>query len=203
ALAIAAVVALGIAGPFLVNCWRVYGDPLYAINVHADVYRATEGTGEPPSASASGYIESRLRQRSVETVDTFVLGLTRYPFANKWHGFDAWHPRLGPALAAFALAGLFLFVAVPAGRLLLVVLVCSLVPYAVTWRLIADWRFTEIAYPFFLIAAASPIWFVTRALQDRGAALRDRARLRPALQWLVAATAVVTLTWLVFWRLTP
>ena len=42
-LGIAIAVLLVTAGPFLFNCWRVYGDPLYAINVHADIYRESEG----------------------------------------------------------------------------------------------------------------------------------------------------------------
>jgi hypothetical protein len=154
-------------------------------------------------SSAGGYITSHLRQRPLETIDTLVLGLTRYPFTNKWHGFDVWLPRLGPCLAVASLAGLFLFTAVPAGRLILVVLITSLIPYAVTWRLIADWRFTEVAYPFLLIAAASPLWFVTRAIRDRDAVVHDRARLRRVAAPLAAAALVVVATWLIFWRVTP
>jgi len=201
-IAIAGGVVVIVAGPFVVNCWRAYGDPLYAINVHADVYRATEGTSGP-AASAGGYIASHLRQRPVETIDTFVLGLTQYPFANKWHGFDVWHARLGMALSVSACIGLFLFTAVPAGRLILVVLVTSLVPYAATWRLIYDWRFTEIAYPFYLIAAASPVWFVSRAFRDRGRVLRDWQRVRPAVTAMGIAAVAAGLTWLIFWRVTP
>jgi len=200
--AIAAAAALLVSGPFLFNCWRTYGDPLYAINVHADVYRATEGAGAP-AASAGGYIVAHLRQRPVETIDTFVLGLTRYPFTNKWRGFDVWLPRLGVTLSVFALGGLLLFAAAPAGRLMLVVAATSLVPYAVTWRLIYDWRFTEIAYPFYLIAAAVPVWFVARVVRDRGALLREPQRLRRAAIALGVAAVVAAVAWLIFWRLTP
>ena len=202
-LAAAAIVALLVVGPFLVNCWRAYGDPLHAINVHADVYRATEGQSGAVPQSTGGYIASHLRDSPVETIDTFALGLTRYPFANKWRGFDVWLAWLGPALSAAALCGLFLFTAVPAGRVLLVVLVSSLVPYAVTWRLIFDWRFTEIAYPFFLIAAASPIWFAARAIEARRTALRDRALVRRTVVSLSAAAVVAVAVWAVFWRVTP
>ena len=202
-VAVASFVAFALTLPFLINCWREFGDPLYAINVHADVYRATEAGGAPPAQTAGGYITSRLRQRPIEAIDTFVLGVTQYPFANKWSGFDVWNARLGPCLATAALVGLLLFAAVPAGRLVLVVFATSLVPYAMTWRLIYDWRFTEIAYPFLLIAAASPVWFVVRAIQDRGAILRDRARLRTPLAGLVAAAVVAGVTWGIFWRLTP
>jgi Dolichyl-phosphate-mannose-protein mannosyltransferase len=202
-IAIAAGVSVLVAGPFLFNCWREYGDPLYAINVHTDVYRATEGSGGTAASSAGGYIMAHLRERPLETIDTFVLGLTRYPFTNKWHGFDAWLPRAGGWLSALALAGLFLFTAVPAGRLILVVLVTSLVPYAVTWRLIYDWRFTEIVYPFFLIAAASLVWFAARALRDGGAMVSDRARMRRVAAPLAAAALLAVVTWLIFWRVTP
>jgi hypothetical protein len=203
ATAFAAAVAVLVSGPFLFNCWRTYGDPLYAINVHADVYRATEGGGGAPAASAGGYIAARLRQRPVETIDTFVLGLTRYPFANKWRGFDVWLPRLGATLSVLALGGLLLFAAVPAGRLMLLVLVTSLVPYAVTWRLIYDWRFTEMAYPFYLIAAAIPLWLVGRVVRDRGALLRDPQRMRRAAIAIGVAAVVAAMAWLIFWRLTP
>ena len=154
--AAATVVMLALFGPFLVNCWRVYGDPLYAINVHADVYRESEGTSEP-AAGVRDYIGSHLRAHPVRTIDTAIIGLTRYPFANKWAGFKPWIPGAGRWLSIAALAGMLVFACTAAGRILLVVLVTSLVPYALTWQLSADWRFTQHAYPFFLIAASAAI----------------------------------------------
>jgi hypothetical protein len=38
-----------------------------------------------------------------------------------------------------------LFARSSAGRLMLLVLATSLIPFAPTWRLISDWRFTEHA----------------------------------------------------------
>ena len=168
-----------VAGPFLVNCWRVYGDPFYAINVHADVYRQAEGEVTTTSQTTGEYLSSKWRARPADAADTTLLGLTRYPFANKWTGFVPWHPDLGRVLAVASLAGLVLFAALPAGRLMLVVLVTSLVPYAATWRLIGDWRFTQHAYPFFMIAAmfalARLVTLVWPSHRDRLlAALRPR-----------------------------
>lgn len=83
--------------------------------------------------------------------------MTTYPFLNKWGGFAPWISWLGAFLSWAAVVGLILLVGSPPGRLLLVVLAGSLVPYAFTWKLAADWRFTEHAYPFFLIAACLAI----------------------------------------------
>jgi hypothetical protein len=151
---VAVAVAALLVTPYLVNCWRVYGDPFHAINVHASVYQETEGGPEDPSLTARQYLRSHLTTQPVRTIDTIAQGMTVYPFLNKWHGFHPWYPGAGRWLSWAAIAGLVLLAASPAGRLLLMVLASSLVPYAATWTLIADWRFTAHAYPFFLIAAA-------------------------------------------------
>src|SRR5258708_19600438 len=185
----AGVAALAVA-PFLVNCWRVYGNPLHTIDVHVDVYRAAESndTAAPADAgekhySVRSYVSGHLRARPVATIDTLVLGLTSYPFANKWTGFEVWHPLLGRGLALAAIAGLCLLMATPAGRLLLSLLLSSLIPYAWTWRLIADWRFTEHAYPFFLIAACSPAWLIAGAIISRGKIFPNHTPLPRPLPW--------------------
>jgi hypothetical protein len=79
--------------------------------------------------------------------------MTSYPFLNKWGGFEPWLPGLGYWLAGAALLGLTLFTASANGRLLLVALASAQVPFAFTWRLSSDWRYTEFTYPFFLVAA--------------------------------------------------
>jgi 4-amino-4-deoxy-L-arabinose transferase-like glycosyltransferase len=200
---VAALVMLALIGPFLFNCWRVYGDPLYAIDVHADVYRAAESNPQGEAGSAGRYIAAHLRRRPLETIDTFVLGMTTYPFTNKWTGFRPWMPRLGWVLSRAALAGLFFWILLPRGRLLLVVLAASLVPYAFTWRLIADWRFTEHAYPFFLLAACSVPWCLVRASVHGREFVGDRVRRRRLLLQSAAAAAVVLSVWFVFTRMTP
>ena len=50
--------------------------------------------------------------------------------------------------------GLIVLAASPHGRLLLLIMVTSLVPFAFTWKVDPNWRFTVHAYPFLLIAAA-------------------------------------------------
>jgi hypothetical protein len=51
-----------------------------------DVYRATEGHSVEVSRTARAYLTAEARARPLRTLDTVVLGMTRYPFDNKWHG---------------------------------------------------------------------------------------------------------------------
>jgi hypothetical protein len=205
---IGAAIALGIAtllvGPYLVNCWRVYGDPFYAINIHATIYQETEGGPEDPSLTARQYLRGHFAAQPVRAIDTLAQGLTVYPFANKWHGFHPWFPAAVRWLSWAAIAGLLLCTASPPGRLLLVVLVSSLVPYAATWKLIADWRFTAHAYPFFLLAASLAVVSVASGLL----ALRRPRRLWPpadraGLAWLAAAVVCAALAAHVMTRVLP
>jgi hypothetical protein len=175
----------------VVNCWRVFGDPLYAINVHADVYRASEGEDVSSRATASQYLAASARQRPVHTLDTFVLGMTEYPFANKWTGFAPWSSAAGRWLSVAAVPGLLLLTGTREGGLLLAILAGSLVPFAFTWRLVNDWRFTEHAYPFLLIAACLALATAARALRPAG--WRGQTRSRPAARSLVHAGSVGTL----------
>ena len=162
---LAGVTATLIVTPYLANCWWAYGDPLYAINVHADVYRAAAADATPV-ASAAEYVADRWTAHPVATADVIARGLTAYPFQNKWRGFEPWWPGLGPALSWLAMAGLAAWAFNAAGRLLLVVLISSLLPYSLTWMLGSDWRFTQHAYPFFLLAAACPVVWVARIAFD-------------------------------------
>ena len=153
ALALGAGVLLAVAGPYLLSCALAYGDPLYAVNFHTKFYRSRAGI---PFDSSMGWMEYlRTGLRPFNLIDTGLTGLTTYPFANKWAGFDYLSPWVGRGLATFAVIGLVLFLGSPTGRLLLVVLVTSLVPYAFTWPVPggAEWRFTMHALPFYLIAA--------------------------------------------------
>jgi hypothetical protein len=203
AVAIAVAVAVLLVAPYLVNCWRAFGDPLYSIDAHADVYRATDGQPVENSQTAREYLVAEARARPLRTLDTIVLGMTRYPFVNKWTGFEPWGRYVGRSLLVLALAGLLGFAVTPAGRLLLLVLAASLEPYAATWRLIRDWRFTEHAYPFLLIAACAAMACPVRAI----AAARSRTFLafmpsRRDLIWGAGACGLV-IAWAVLWRLMP
>jgi hypothetical protein len=177
-VALAAGVALLLAGPYFVNCWRTFGDPLYAINVHADIYRAAEGQHVQRNQTASEYIRATLADRPWTSIDTALQGMTTYPFRNKWTGFDPWGRWLGTGLKWLAVLGLILFVRAREGRLLLVVLAGSLVPYALTWKLIFDWRFTMHAYPFLLLAAVHGLHQLAGLLHP--GRIRERRQPSPA-----------------------
>jgi len=180
--------------PYLVNCWRVYGDPFYSLNYQPRAYLEWEGAQTSTPPGAFGYISQKARTAPFRTADTAVLGMTSYPFLNKWSGFDPWLPGFGSALAAAALVGLLLFLASENGRLLLIVLASAQVPFAFTWRLSADWRYTEFAYPFFLLAAGAAIGHVLtlawRPIRLRWPPLRP-VRLALAVCALLVAGAAI------------
>jgi hypothetical protein len=159
--AAAALVMVLLVAPYLISCALATGDPFFAVNYHTVYYQAAEGARSPGSASALGYVASKFTARPLGAIDTAVQGLFTFPLLNKWNGFDPWSPWLGSLLAAAAVGGLMLQLWSPDGRLLLVVLVTSLAPYALTWSVGGggEWRFTAHAYPFYLVAAA---FFVTR-----------------------------------------
>jgi hypothetical protein len=153
ALALAVLMMLVVAGPFLLACALGYGDPFYAVNYHTRFYRSRSGM---PYQDAMGWLQYlRTGFGPLALLETGLRGLTVYPFANKWQGLDYLSPLAARLLAAFSIGGLALFLASSAGRLLLVVLAGALLPYAFTWAIPggAEWRFTLLAYPFYLIAA--------------------------------------------------
>ena len=103
------------------------------------------------------------------------------PFVNKWQGFRYWLSGLGAAARALCLVGLAAMTAFPAGRLVLVALAGTLIPYMLTWNLGGGnaWRFTMPVYPLFLAAAALTVAGAVRAA-PRLASWRASA-CRPAL----------------------
>ena len=197
---LASIVAAALVAPYIVNCWLTFGDPLYSINFHTGAYRATEGQSTEVKQTAGQYIGEHFRASPVRMIDTFVLGMTSYPFLNKWRGFRPWGDWLGTWLSRLAVLGLLLFVASRSGRLLLVVLAGSMLPYAFTWRVTADWRFTEHTYPFYLLAAGLAIQevvglLIPSRLRARAARYRQpRTALAAAAVLLVIAGAVWTTT---------
>jgi hypothetical protein len=196
---LAVLITATIVAPYVFNCWRVFGDPLYAMDYHTGTYLASEGQVVQSRPTAAAYVTTKALSRPFGTVDTVALGLTSYPFLNKWQGFEPWISTLGTWLSRAALFGLVLFVGSAAGRLLLVVLAGSLIPYAVTWRVISDWRFTEHAYPFFLIAAAVAISQILSWLAPSrhrvGRTEPEGAGLRIVLFWTVVLASIAGAAW--------
>lgn len=202
AAGIAAGVVAILVLPFLINCWRATGDPFFAINYHTRYYRAAEGLPLDESVGALDYVTQKLRERPIATADTVGVGLLVFPFANKWSGFTPWSRALGSALRRLALVGLVLALWSPEGRLLWLVLITSLAPYAVTWPLGggSEWRFTQHAYPFYLVAAGSSLVLLlrwTRSLVNRQTGWRALFTRRRATQ-ATACALVIAAGWAVY-----
>ena len=198
--------------PYLFNCWVEFGDPFYAIDDHTQFYRARQGIDDAEAPmSWSAYLWEQAVECPAGFVDSALVGLTLYPFNNKWVGFNVWSPALAAGLKWLAVFGLMGMAWSPRGRLMLLATLAAIVPYAFTWQIVggAEWRFTLHAYPIFLIAAGLAVhrmgilvWSLTRpsgrhALREwRGAA------------WKVGATGLAalafwaTLAIFPFWRFT-
>lgn len=163
---ISAAVTAALIAPFLINCWIELGDPFFAINHHTRYYRGHEGLPLDTSVGAFDYVGHKLRERPIATIDTAGVGLFVFPFTNKWTGFRAWSPGLAWILKWCAVLGLILGTLTREGRLLWVILLTSLVPYSVTWPIGggAEWRFTQHAYPLYLVAAGAAIVAVSQAI---------------------------------------
>jgi 4-amino-4-deoxy-L-arabinose transferase-like glycosyltransferase len=190
--ALAAAIAAVLVAPYLINCARVTGDPLIAINAHTRYYRAGEGLPYNTPQSAVDYIRDKLSRRPLFQADTALTGIFVWPFQNKWSGFNLWLPHLSVVLKLCAIAGLLLFLASPNGRLLIVLLLSSLVPYAFTWNVAGggEWRFTMHVYPIYLIAAIyapGRVWRAAWALRLE----QERAAIRSRRTWIAIAAVLV------------
>ncbi len=167
AVGTAALIMTIVVAPYLISCAIATGDPFLSINYHTTYYRYSEyGSADRPMSVAE-YLRSKAEAHPVATIDTGLNGLFVQPFITKWIGLAPWSPGLSRIARALAVAGLAGMVFLPGGRLLLVALLGSLVPYMFTWN-IGDgnaWRFTMHAYPFFLIASAVAVVGAARALR--------------------------------------
>lgn len=186
-----------VVAPYLVSCWLATGDPFYAINYHTMYYRHAEGRPIDEPVSAASYVGSKLAAHPVATIDTAFDGLFVQPFVTKWRGFVWWFEGLGPLLQWLSIAGLAILAFAAPGRLLLLLLLASLLPYMLTWNVGGgnEWRFTMHAYPIFILAAAWAAVVIARS----GAALVARRQLPEGTtpRWLAyrtgAAAAVALL----------
>lgn len=148
------LIALALVAPYLASCAIAFGDPLLSINTHTGFYRARAGF--PGDASMNWLQYLLMSFKPVELAQNLVVGLTTYPFANKWLPYNLWLRGAATVLRLCSVAGLLLFMKHREGRLLLVVLFTALLPFAFTWGVTggSEWRLTLFAYPFYLLAAA-------------------------------------------------
>ncbi len=176
AVAVAATVCAILVAPYLINCAIATGDPFYAINYHTTYYRRGEGLPSEKPMSVLGYFRTKIATRPVATFDTAIGGLFVHPFTNKWRGI--WVPQVAVILSWLSIVGLVRWIFLPEGRLMLVLLISSLAPYALTWNVGAggEWRFTMHAYPLYLLASMSGIALLWQALSSLG---KNRWRLAP------------------------
>jgi hypothetical protein len=195
---LACAVTLLLVGPYLASCAMEFGDPFYAINYHTRYYRSAEGRPLDESVSAFDYAKDELLRRPVAGIDKAAIGLVVWPFSVKWKGFWEWSPTLQRILPWCSIAGLLLWIWRPDGRLLLVILYSSVVPYAVTWNVGGggEWRFTQHAYPIYLLAAGFAIvqgcvWLV-QALERR--IVWDK-QLSRRVMMTAGLTAAIALAW--------
>jgi 4-amino-4-deoxy-L-arabinose transferase-like glycosyltransferase len=182
AAVIVAIVMAAVAAPYIINCWRTFGDPLYSINAHTVFYRARAGLSFDRPMTVGSYLGMRWHQDPAELLWTGLQGLTTYPFDIKWVGFDYWKRGIGTPLMWLSMIGLALGLLTRNGRFLAILLLASLVPYAFTWRIQGggEWRFTMHAYPIYLFAAALAIErLVAFGIHRRWGALVGRGAANP------------------------
>jgi hypothetical protein len=198
--AIAALTCGLLVAPYMINCWRTFGDPLYALNYHTLYYRQVEGLPPDESVGALEYARTKLSARPIATIDTGLQGLVTVPFYNKWHGWGTWSGAIGPVLRVCGGIGLLAALWFPLGRLILLIVFTSLAPYALTWSVGGggEWRFTQHVYPIYLtLACAVPAAAWTFAASS----VRSRRILvtRAQLVRVAATLALLTVGCVAFW----
>jgi hypothetical protein len=198
-IALTAILAAAVLGPFMISCAIASGDPFLSIDQHTVYYRSAEGLSFTQPMTAGEYLRQKIAAHPIGTIDVGVTGLFVRPFVSKWNGLGVWLPWLGTVLSWCTLVGLAASVFSPKGRLLLLVIVSSLLPYAFTWNVGGggEWRFTMHAYPLYIVAAMYAIALVPR-LTDRKT-LPSFARRSSAIAAIAAAASVVyvALPWFV------
>jgi len=190
--ATALVIVTALVAPFLISCAIATGDPFYSINYHTAYYRFGEGLPIEHPMSAAEYVRLKFTRHPIGVFDVAVNGLFVQPFTTKWEPFDIWVKGLGIVLSGAALAGLAMWPFSSRGRLMLVMVLGSLVPYAFTWNIAGggEWRFTMHVLPILVVAAVYAVGGVCRAARTRPA-MRPFA-LRAAAVTAIAATAIAS-----------
>ena len=197
AVGIAGAAFVALVAPYLISCAIATGDALLAINYHTGYYRFAEDQPIDKPVSAAEYVRGKFAGRPLRTLDTGLNGLFVQPFINKWHGFNEWMPGFGATARAAAVAGIAALLFSGAGRLILVVLLGSLVPYMFTWNVGGGgaWRFTMHAYPVFFIASAIAVAGAARGIRalPRERAAYNRALLVPLARRVAIVAVLATL----------
>jgi hypothetical protein len=203
--ALALAVALALIAPFLVNNWIAFGDPFYSFDFATEFYRGRGSlTVDRPMAWAGSFAD-RVEAHPLATVDSFLRGLTTYPFGNKWAGLAYLSPLLPALLRAAAIFGLAILLLSAEGRLLLVVLFSALIPFAVIWQAPggSQWRLTVFAYPFYLVAACHALHtgcrLANRDVRRRLTESMRHERRRWAVGAMVVAGGLATALFLPRW----
>lgn len=165
AIGIASAFLCLVLGPYLITCAIATGDPFLAINYHTGYYRFAEQQPHEAPMSAAAYIRSKWAAHPIATADIGFQGLLVEPFVTKWNGFRLWSPWIGVMARTLALVGLPAMVFFAGGRLVLVTLLGTLIPYMLTWNLGGGnaWRFTMPVYPLFLAATGLAVAVAIRA----------------------------------------
>jgi 4-amino-4-deoxy-L-arabinose transferase-like glycosyltransferase len=201
AAAAGGLVCVVLLGPYLLNCAIATGDPFYAVDYHTRYYRYGEGLPSEQPMSAAAYVTSKVAARPVAALDTAINGLFVQPFTIKWTGFVAWIAVSGSVLRWLAIIGLIAWLFSGDGRMLLVLLFSSLVPYSLTWNVAGggEWRFTMHAYPFYLLAGMYAVALLCRGLKGFAKKPWHTWRLgRKQLAWGVVGAAAIALACAVY-----
>ena len=147
-----AVFLLGLAllAPYLVECWRVFGRPLVAIDAHAQWWAEAESghlAKSPPEATTISVFEYLFAPGHIlRTLARAVRGYWVVARLLPWYG--NWL-----LLAPFALAGAVM-TAARRERYLLWVAFWVLLPFTVVMPLGGDVRFFMYLYPFYALWSA-------------------------------------------------
>lgn len=178
---VAAILALVLVAPFLVNCYVRFGDPLYSINWHSGFYGQRSGLETTEDLSTVEFLRRQFDRSGLAMVDSAIRGFTHYPWANKWTELGRhWGDALALALKYLCLIGLLMWLWPVEGRLALVVLAGSMAPFVFTWEAHTQWRFTQHAYPFYMAAAAfavaRPLGWLTDLVRSRQHITEDLGR---------------------------
>ena len=134
AVALAVAIMASLVAPYLAQLRDRDGDPLLAINYHTAYYRFAEARPIDQPMSAAAYLHSKFVERPITMLDTGSTDFSSNRSSPSGMAMGTWLGGPGRRVSGGVhrrACGLPFFAA---GRLLLVVLLGSLVPYMFTWN---------------------------------------------------------------------